>query len=291
MRTQVINGKTTLVFNTPKGFDFDAFGKFGYTKANRAKLIFLIHQINYWSQNGGHYNLHYKAHYEMLGLSPNDLQSFLRMLVSQKIITLLSAYNNGQNGGVKKCNHYKIIKPFSYQDNAENVDKHFFNLEDKRCPLFVKKFVGDDFKVCCTEYSKSAKELKTLKALKPLKKVSKSSTPDEKDLIIKQQANEIELLKAELAALKGLSNNGSVAQIKAPEPPKAESNTITSTMEIIADNGHKFILLNANNYNNELINLIKAKYKRTLPMILCDGKVFIIQKDVLRERVKESVLN
>ncbi|MFW0718691.1 hypothetical protein [Pedobacter sp. N23S346] len=288
MKTQLINGKTTLVFNTPKCFDFDAFGKFGYTKANKAKLIFLIHQINYWSQNGGDYNLHYKAHYEMLGLSPNDLQSFLSMLVSQKIITLSSAYNNGQNGGVKKCNHYKIIKPFSYQLNAENVDKHFFNLEDKRCPLFIKKFVGDDFKVCCTEYSNSAKELKTLKSLKPLKKVSKSSTPDEKDLIIAQMAKEIELLKA---ALKGLSNNTSVAQIKAPEVPKVESNTSTSTKEITADNGHKFILENANEYTDEMIQLIKAKYRRTLPMILCDGIAFIIEKDVLKERIKEPELN
>lgn len=244
-----------------------------YNSTDLNKIYFLVHIINKRKS----YPLNNGKHAWMLSLKCGEVSEILHRLVSNNIIKIDKEFAIGSNS-----NTYSMVTPYDYK-SSDCFRLNYYEGQIK-FPTWVQRWVAD---------GGNAKDAKTtnwvkVQTKKPVKKIA---TLDEKDLVIKQQANEIEFLKAELAALKGLSNNESVATIKAPEPPKAESNTITSAMEIIADNGHKFILENANEYTDELINLIKAKYKRTLPMILCDGRAFIIQRDVLRERVKESVLN
>ncbi len=137
MQTNFKNDVTQpVIFNTPKSLDLSGlFPAYSEDKLNKVRYI--IHQCNYYSNKSG-YNLDLNNHRWFLSLTRNDLSFIKKTLVEALVIKLSSKSIRGA-----KSEHYSIVKPFNYLNEA-TVNKHFFYLNDKDCPLWVQRYVADD---------------------------------------------------------------------------------------------------------------------------------------------------
>lgn len=211
MNTEVKDGIKYIVLNTPKTLNLkdellrlstesEYYSAIGKSTANFNKIVFLVHQINYWSKvdtTKKSYELNFKAHYEMLGVSGNLLRVMIDALIKLDIIKMLSSFNPE----AKKSNRYVLVNPFNIKDE-NTVNKHFFNPKDPKCPKFIKKWVTDDYKVYQTYNSKYSETEKEAKAPKP-KKLSEDERKELEFLRFENnRLNElIEMLETQCASL------------------------------------------------------------------------------------------
>lgn len=244
-----------------------------YTSTDLNKIYFLVHIINKKKS----YPLNNGKHAWMLSLKCGEVSEILHRLVSNKIIQIEKEFTIGSNSNI-----YSMATPYDYK-SPDCFHLNYYAGQIK-FPTWVQRWVAD---------GGNAKDAETTNWVKvpnekPVKKVSKSQ--DEKDLIIAAQAKEIAMLKAQLAALSTVPNYTPEAKIKPFETIKVETDAITSSTQFTAANGQIFTVENVELYEVELIELIKQKYKRTLPSIFCGGKVFDIERGVVKEFIKEPEL-
>lgn len=137
MQTNFKNDVTQpVIFNTPKTLNLTELFP-TYTEDKLNKVRYIIHQCNYYSNKSG-YNLDLNNHRWFLSLTRNDLSFIKRTLIEASIIKLSVKGSRGV-----KSDHFSMVKPFNYL-NDSTVNKHFYYLNDKDCPLWVQRYVADD---------------------------------------------------------------------------------------------------------------------------------------------------
>lgn len=261
-----------VVLNTPSDLDFAIFGEINSTK-HLHKVIWLIHQANKHTKDSGSLKMHKETYYKFLGLSPKDLNKYLSVLKSLGLITQTKIGNN-----ITEClSEFVYNKPF----DLSNAKKHSYDIEDKGCPLFIRKWVADDFAV---------------KSKTSYKKISGSKSKSEKTItnagevsgIIKSQSLEIELLKEEVERLREQLHkakqpfetvavaNELFALPRIQVDSKSEEEeclTSNNTIKLSNDNNEFFNLVNED-YSGYVIEQLKKKYKPYHPTIIVTDEDF-----------------
>lgn len=254
MNINQLKNKNKVVLNTPTNLDFSVFGNLSQTKID--KLIFLIHQINYYTINDGKCKMHKASYYEFLGLSPKDLNSFLNILIQLNLIEQVTkgfAYRDITNKITKsQLSEFVFVNPFQ----PETGNQHQYEAFTKNAPLFINKWVTDEFTVKPKDKSKFAR---TPKANKQKDLNSELQTA----LLQLQSENrelkeQVKLLEDKLAIQ---------AALVAPVEAKHTENTNTSSTTLIAKGGSKIILVNAEKYSDLVINNIKRIYEPSRKII------------------------
>lgn len=183
-----------VVLNTPKGLDIKATFPTA-SDAELHKIIFMIHEVNYWTIESGACRYNRDVIRRFLGVSPNDYLKILELLKVAGIIiqTEWATYDADGDGSVEgRNNGYSMITTFNFK-NDDEIEKHVYDLNDNSTPLFIHKWVADDFKIL--EKPKNYK-FKKPTTLKPVVKLSKTKQLEQ--LVIEQQTL-IDSLNAEIA--------------------------------------------------------------------------------------------
>lgn len=178
-----------VTINTPKSFDLS---QLNLSKSKIEKAKFLIHQINFFTKRYGFFKIYKKAYYEFLGLSPNDLNVILDLLIGFKLIELIKQ----GNGITHTLTQYKFIDTYELEDS----NSFQYQLDNPKTPLFLQRWFADGFKV------KTKLETKFFKPAKQSSNRIKTFKNEDKSLqsIVDQQADKIAQLEAELTTLKTL---------------------------------------------------------------------------------------
>lgn len=181
-----LKNKNLVVLNTPANFDLSIFDNFKNTE-NYHKVIFLIHQIDYYTHSEGVFKIHKESYYQFLGINNHQLNKLLGLLINEA--KLIEHIYTG-NSFTGRLSEYKFLDPF----NPETGVKHQYDVEDDKCPEFIKKWVADGFRVLPTEKS-AYKRIK-----KEVKKPKVKTTTD--SILVQQLIEENEKLKIEIASLR-----------------------------------------------------------------------------------------
>lgn len=175
--------KNLVVFNTPTDFDLSVFDNIK-GKQKYHKTLFLIHQINLFTNSDGVFRIYKKAYYQLLGLSPHELNDLLNLLIDLNLIEHVYKGNTFTN----RLSEYRFLVPFA----PESGIKHQYDAEEDKCPEFIKKLIADEWKVLPTEKSSYVRVVK-----EEIKSKSDSN-------LVSQLQKENEQLKAKITALEAL---------------------------------------------------------------------------------------
>lgn len=263
---------TKVVLNTPGNLDLAQFGAINKSK-NIHKIIWLIHRINKFTKRDGSLKMHKETYYKFLGLSPSDLNKYLLMLINMNIIKQTKVGNN-----ITEClSEFVYIEPFE----QSTANKHTYSSTDKKCPLFIRKWVADDFAV---------KRETSYKKISGTKTKSKKMITNTEDVsgIIKSQSLEIESLKEEVERLREQLNKTeqpfetvavanelfTLPRIKIDSRSEEEvCLTSDNTLKLSNDNNEFFNLVNED-YSGYVIEQLKKNYKPYHPTIIVTDEDF-----------------
>jgi|GEM_PF-6506238 hypothetical protein len=184
--------KNLVVLNTPANFDLSIFDNIKKTE-NYHKVIFLINQIDHFTNSKGVFKINKKAYYQMLGINNSQLNKLLGLLINEAKLVEHLYTGNSFTG---RLSEYKSIEPF----DIETSIKHQYDVTDRKCPEFIKKWVANDYRVLPTEKSSYVKPDKEAK----IKSKSDSN-------LIKQLQVQNEQLIAEIASLKAQLSNSNIS--------------------------------------------------------------------------------
>lgn len=134
-----------ITLNVPKNIDLDDLYP-DLQRSNINHIIFLIHQINFYTPKGG-YQINNKNFSDFFGVGTGKISKYLKLLKEKGIIKKISGYKISATS-----NTYVMVSPFNSQ-NENEVTKVFFDPDARECPVFIKKWVADNYLVVSKDKS------------------------------------------------------------------------------------------------------------------------------------------
>jgi hypothetical protein len=217
----MLNQKT-VVLNTAKELNTKHLfqllklkSKCKITDVNYHHMIFIIHQINFFTKKYGWCDFDSKGYYQTLGCTPNVVSTILDILRDENILKRTRRGNN-ENG---KVSSYVYIKPFSISESDEH--RYLFNF--KNTPKFINVWVANNFKI--------VRKPEGVTAPRGEKKPAKIKNLSRAQLIL-----ENEQLKAELASLRAFTSSTDESIVAIERVSVTTKNEVKSELFIPATN-------------------------------------------------------
>lgn len=147
------NEKGNLAFNTPKTHNLEEY--FCNEPHLIKKVIFLVHQINYYSTNGNKgYSFHFNNHREFFNIKSSELTCIIDTLINRNVIKQSSSAVRAVNAA-----QYSMVQPFNFKNSLESIT-HNFNLHTDTAITFLHKWLADDGIVKSKKHSAYVKKAK-----------------------------------------------------------------------------------------------------------------------------------